>query len=254
VVIVDKDARANAVSMGHLLDITRADDDFYPLYLAGSYLGEHRTFNGLLMVELRQKRGLNYGDYTYVENFIQDGGTTFPLTNIARRQQHFEIWLRPVAPQTATFAIRGALFELDRLVREGIPAAGFQATREFLLHYVDLWAQDPSRRLGYAIDALVYGKDIASELKARLPTMTKVQVDRAIRKHLDPRRLSIAIVSDNAAALRAQLLSGKPTPMTYDTQDTPAEILEQDKAIERFPLPVTPSRVKIVSAGVLFEK
>ena len=42
--------------------------------------------------------------------------------------------------------------------------------------------------------------------------------------------------------------------MTYDTQDTPAEILEQDKAIERFPLPVTPSRVKIVSAGVLFEK
>ena len=254
VVIVDKDARANAVSMGHLLDITRADDDFYPLYLAGSYLGEHRTFNGLLMVELRQKRGLNYGDYTYVENFIQDGGTTFPLTNIARRQQHFEIWLRPVAPQTATFAIRGALFELDRLVREGIPAAGFQATREFLLHYVDLWAQDPSRRLGYAIDALVYGKDIASELKARLPTMTKVQVDRAIRKHLDPRRLSIAIVSDNAAALRAQLLSGKPTPMTYDTQDTPAEILEQDKSIERFPLPVTPSRVKIVSAGVLFEK
>jgi len=64
--------------MGHSLGITRADDDFYPLYLAGSYLGEHRTFNGLLMIELRQKRGLNYGDYAYVENFIQDGGTTFP--------------------------------------------------------------------------------------------------------------------------------------------------------------------------------
>ncbi len=48
VLIVEKDARANAVSMGHPLGITRADDDFYPLYLAGSYLGEHRTFNGLL--------------------------------------------------------------------------------------------------------------------------------------------------------------------------------------------------------------
>ncbi|HJX52714.1 MAG TPA: pitrilysin family protein [Polyangia bacterium] len=252
--IVEKDARANAVSMGHPLDITRADDDFYPLYLAGSYLGEHRTFNGVLMVELRQKRGLNYGDYAYVENFIQDGGTTFPLTNIARRQQHFEIWLRPVAPQATTFAIRAALFELDKLVHEGIPAAGLQATREFLLHYVDLWAQDPSRRLGFAMDALSYGKDVIAELKARLPKMTKVEVDRAIRKHLDPKRLTVAIVSDNAKALRAELLSGKSTPMAYDTKDTPAEVLERDKAIERYPLPVTPNRVKIVPAGVVFEK
>jgi len=254
VLIVEKDARANAVSIGHPLDITRVDDDFYSLFLAGSYLGEHRTFNGQLMVELRQKRGLNYGDYAYVENFIQDGGTTFPLTNITRRQQHFEIWLRPLAPKTTAFAIRGALFELDKLVREGIPAEGFQATREFLLHYVDLWAQDPSRRLGYAIDALIYGKDIIAELKARLPSMTKVQVDRAIRKHLDPRRLTIAIVSDNAKALRAELLSGKPTPITYDTQDTPAEVLAQDKSIAGFPLPITASRIKIVPAGVMFEK
>jgi zinc protease len=254
VLIVEKDARANAVSMGHPLDITRADDDFYPLYLAGSYLGEHRTFNGLLMVELRQKRGLNYGDYAYVENFIQDGGTTFPLTNITRRQQHFEIWLRPVAPQATAFAIRGALFELDKLVREGIPEAGLQATREFLLHYVDLWAQDPSRRLGFAMDAVSYGKDIIVELKARLPTMTKAQVDRAIRKHLDPKRLTVAIVSDDAKALRAELLSGKPTPMAYDTKDTPAQVLAQDKCIAVFPLGVTSSRIKIVPAGVLFEK
>ena len=254
VLIVEKDARANAVSMGHPLDVTRADEDFYPLYLASSYLGEHRTFNGVLMVELRQKRGLNYGDYAYVESFIQDGGTTFPLTNIARRSQQFEIWLRPVAPQATAFAIRGALFELAKLVREGIPAAGFQATREFLLNYVDLWAQDASRRLGYAIDALVYGKDIVAELKARLPTMTKVEVDRAIRRYLDPKRLTVAIVSENAKALRSQLLSGKPTPMTYDTKDTPADVLERDKSIERFPLPISASRIKIISAGVVFEK
>ena len=254
VLIVEKDARANAVSMGHPLGITRADDDFYPLYLAGSYLGEHRTFNGLLMIELRQKRGLNYGDYAYVENFIQDGGTTFPLTNIARRSQHFEVWLRPVAPQATVFAIRGALFELDKLVRDGIPAAGLQATREFLLHYLDLWAQDPSRRLGYAMDALIYGKDILAELKARLPSMTKVEVDRAIRRHLDPKRVTIAIVSDDAKTLRAQLLSGKPTPMTYDTKDTPAEVLERDKSSESFPLRLTPSRVKILPVGVMFEK
>src|SRR5262249_14914933 len=60
VLIVEKDARANAISLGHPLRLTRADDDFYALTVARSYLGEHRTFNGVLMNEMRQKRGLNY--------------------------------------------------------------------------------------------------------------------------------------------------------------------------------------------------
>ena len=133
--------------------MTRKDPDFYPLTVARSYLGEHRTFNGVLMNQLREVRGLNYGDYAYIENFIQDGWTTFPLPNIARRQQHFEIWLRPVPPHNGLFALRAALYETDKLIRDGIPQAGFEATKTFLMNYSNLWAQDVSRRLGYAIDA-----------------------------------------------------------------------------------------------------
>ena len=51
----------------------RATTTSIPLFVAASYLGEHRTFNGVLMLNMRQKRGLNYGDYAYVENFIQEG-------------------------------------------------------------------------------------------------------------------------------------------------------------------------------------
>ena len=74
--------------------MTRSDDDFYSLAVANSYLGEHRTFNGVLMNHLRGNRGLNYGDYAYIENFIQDGWSTFPLPNMHRRTQHFSIWIR----------------------------------------------------------------------------------------------------------------------------------------------------------------
>src|SRR5262249_54582064 len=172
VLIVEKDARANAISIGRPLGITRSDPDFYPLTVARSYLGEHRTFNGVLMIRLREIRGLNYGNYAYVENFIQDSWTTFPLPNITRRQQHFEIWLRPVPPHNALFALRGALFETDRLIRDGIPQAGFEATRKFLANYSNLWAQDATRRLGFAIDAVITGKDVVKELQARLPKMT----------------------------------------------------------------------------------
>ena len=164
--------------------MTRKDPDFYPLTVARSYLGEHRTFNGVLMNHLREMRGLNYGDYAYVENFIQDGWTTFPLPNIPRRQQHFEIWLRPVPPHNSLFALRAALYETDKLIRDGIPQAGFEATRTFLANYSNLWAQDASRRLGFAIDAVITGKDVVKELQARLPKMKKADVDRAVRKHL----------------------------------------------------------------------
>lgn len=252
--VVEKEAEANAISLGHPLAITRADPDFYPLTVARSYLGEHRTFNGVLMINMRQKRGLNYGDYAYVENFVQDGGSTFPLPNVPRRQQHFEIWIRPVQPQNTGFAIRQAIFETDKLIREGIPEAAFEETRRFLLNYADLWVQDISRRLGYAIDAVVYGKDLIAELKARLPKMTKADVDRAVRKHLRTDRLAVAVVARGAAALRDQLTAGAPTPIVYDTKDTAPEVMAEDEIIARFPLPLAASRATIVPVDDMFRR
>jgi zinc protease len=253
--IVEKDARANAISMGHTIDITRKDADFYPLTVARSYLGEHRTFNGILMNHLRGLRGLNYGDYAYIENFIQDGWSTFPLPNIPRRQQHFELWLRPVPPQNSLFALRDALYETDKLLREGIPEAGFEATKKFLAGYATLWAQDVSRRLGFAIDAVVTGKDLVAELQARLPKMKKADVDKAIKKHLTIEGLTIAIVAGTGTGqgLADKLTGNVPTPITYDTAGTPPEVLTEDKTIETFPVAIPKDAVKIVPVEQLFE-
>jgi zinc protease len=252
--VVEKDARAHAVSIGHTIDVTRKDPDFYPLTVARSYLGEHRTFNGVLMMHLREQRGLNYGDYAYIENFIQDGWSTFPVPNIPRRQQHFEIWLRPVPPQNSLFALRAALYETDKLIREGIPEKGFQATKTFLANYSNLWSQDVSRRLGYAIDGVVTGKDLVKELQARLPKMKKADVDRAVRKHLTLSGLSIAIVADKGQAVADTLLAGGPTPIIYDTAGTPPEIVAEDDIIKRFPIAVDKADVRVVPVEQMFEK
>lgn len=254
VLLVEKDARANAISIGAPIAVTRADDDFYPLWVANSYLGEHRTFNGVLMNQLRGVRGLNYGDYSYIENFIQDGGSTFPVPNIPRRQQLFSIWIRPVPPQNTWFAIRAALHHLRRLETEGIPARDFDETREFLKTYARLWRQNASRRLGYAIDARFYGKDLPAELEKRLASMTKEDVDAAVRKYLPREALDIAVVTANAAKFKEEILSHQPTPMHYDTAGTPANVLEEDKTIEKLPLPLEAGDIRVVPASEMFEK
>jgi zinc protease len=253
ITIVEKPADATAMSIGFPLDVTRREDDFYALAVANSYLGEHRTFNGKLMVDLRGKRGLNYGDYSYIEDFIQEGGSTFPTPNNARRQAYFSIWIRPVPADKAIFALRAALWELDRLVEKGLSPQDFEATRAFLLNYSKLWVQTLSRRLGYAIDGEFYGrKDLVAELAERLPKLTVHQVNAAVRKYLKTEGMKVAIVARDAAVLRELLTSAKPTPLTYDTQGTPEDILSEDKQIAIFPLKDV--SVKIVPVEQMFQK
>jgi zinc protease len=254
ITIVSKDCIATAISIGFPLGLTRADDDFYALAVANSALGEHRTFNGRLMQNMRGKRGLNYGDYSYIENFIQHGGSTFPIPNVPRRQQHFSIWIRPVPHDKAVFALRQAVRELDRMVEKGLSEEDFESTRNFLLNYSKLWVQTASRRLGYEMDGAFYGRaSLVTELDRRLPKLTCAEVNAAVRRHLQSRNLAVAMVTRDAESLRQAILSGEPSPLVYDTQGTPQEILDEDKLIEKYPLRVNRDRIRIVPVERMFE-
>ena len=255
VTLVEKPAPATAISIGFPIGVTRADKDFYALLVANSYFGEHRTFNGRLTNRMRGDRALNYGDYSYIENFIEAGGTTFPLTNIPRRQQFFSIWIRPVLPVNALFALRQATRELKMLVDRGLSAQDFEATRKFLLNYSRLWAQDQGRRLGYQMDSEFYDtRFFIDRIQEELPRLKLEDVNAAVKRHLQAANLAVAIVTENAAALKETLLSGKPTPITYQTPTTSEALLKEDKEIESFRLPLNRERLLIVKAQELFEK
>ena len=255
VVAIQKPCIATAVSAGFPTLVTRRDEDWYALLVANSYLGEHRTFNGVLMNELRGRRGLNYGDYSYIENFIQEGDSTFPVPNIPRRQQYFSFWLRPIPHRNALFGLKAALYHLDRLVREGISEESFQQTRSFLMTYSRLWAQSLDQRLGYLQDSKFYGiPDYLAEVQKRLPSLTRDQVNQAIRKHLQSKNLVVALVSEEASEALDTLVAGNSTPIHYDGPGTPPEILEEDKAIERFPVSVNRDRSRVLTPDQLFER
>ena len=250
--LVEKDAIATAISIGFPIEITRADDDFYPLMVANSYFGEHRTFNGRLMNQMRGLRGLNYGDYSYIENFVQDGASTFPLPNTPRRQQFFSIWIRPVPHHNAAFALRQAVRELALLVENGLSQDDFEATREYLVNYSKLYVQTTSRRLGYAMDSRFFGTGFfVDEIRTRLASLTVDEVNAAIRRHLQADNLAVAIVTRDAEAFRDELLSGEPSAVTYNT-DVGEAILAEDEEIKPYPLAINADRVRVVPVEEMF--
>ena len=81
-----------------------------------------------------------------------------PDPNLARQQQIFQIWIRPVEPPTAHFALRLALLR-TRQVRQGRACRqeAFERTRMFLTKYVNLLTKTKRAELGYAIDSRYYG-------------------------------------------------------------------------------------------------
>jgi len=258
VMVVQKPARAYAVSMGFPINVTRKDRDYYALMVANSYFGEHRTFNGVLMNKLRGDRGFNYGDYSYIEKFTggTGSGNAFPNVNTPLRQQYFSIWLRPIPPGSTHFAIRNALYELKKLVDKGMSAEDFEATRKFVTNYSKLWASTASRRLGYVMDSEFYGTPyFIDRIEQELKTLTVGEVNAAIKKYLTAENVKIAVVVDAGKGNEffEAMANNTPTPMTYDSPK-PQNIMDEDKIIESFPLKVNRAKSKVVDSKDLFEK
>jgi zinc protease len=251
--LIEKDTRSVAWSLGFPIDLKRGDLDFAALLVAQSWLGQHRDSGGRLYNRMRELRGLNYGDYAYIEYFPNGMFQFEPDPNIARHQQVFQIWIRPVEQPNAVFALRLAMFELDKLVQGGISQADFEKTRSFLSKYVNILTKTKSAELGYAIDSAYYGMPAYNEyLKASLAKLTVADVNRAVKKYLHSDRLQIAGVAKDAAAIKAALTGAAPTPMHYNSPK-PQDILDEDKVVESWPIGLKPEDVKIVAVSTLFE-
>jgi zinc protease len=253
VTLVDKQTRSVAFSIGHPISVRRGDPDFPALLVAQSYFGFHRNSGGRLFQRIREVRGLNYGDYAYIEYFPRGMYQFEPDPNLARHQQIFQMWIRPVEPPTAHFALRLAMFELDRLIKEGVPKDAFERTRNFLSKNVNLLLKTKSAELGYLIDSKYYGiPEYDKYLKAALAKLTLDDVNRAIRKHLRTDNLHIVAVGEKMESFKAKLISGEPSSMKYNAPK-PDEIVKEDKILETWKLPVTAENVKIIPVASVFE-
>jgi len=251
--IVQRETRSTAVSLGFPINVTRADKDWPALAVLASYFGQHRSSNSYLYQRLREARGLNYGDYAYVEYFPRGMFQFTPDANLGRQQQIFQIWIRPVEPQNGHFVLRAALYEYEKLVREGMSQQAFDSTREFLSKYVNVLTATQDAQLGYALDSRYYHiADFPTYMREQLAKLTLDDVNRAIRQYLKSDAVRIAIVTKDAAGLRDAILSNKISPITYNAPK-PKETTDEDKTIEAYKLNVRLANVMIVPEAKVFE-
>lgn len=250
---VEKPASSVAISLGFPLDVRRGHEDYPALLVAASALGQHRMSSGRLFQSLRQHRGLNYGDYAYIEYFPAPMFTLEPEPNHARQRQIFELWVRPVAPDHAHFAARLALHEMEKLAEDGLAEEEFEAARSFLLRHWVLLEEARSAQLGHEIDGLFYGTGLQSAyLKERLPELTPADVRLAVRRHLRPHAVAFAFAGPDMDALRKAILDNLPSPVQYNSA-RPEWLLREDEAVAARRIGAQAGETRVVPVEEMFE-
>jgi zinc protease len=250
--IVEKQTTGTGVHIGFPIGVTRSHPDWVALWLVRSYFGEHRSDNSYLYQRLRETRGLNYGDYAYIEYFPRGSRLFQPPPNLARESQIFQMWLRPVEPRNGPFALKAALYELQKLVANGMSEEAFTATRDYLRNYVSLLVQTQDRRLGYALDSRYYGIPAFPDyVREKLASLTLADVNRVIEEHLHADRLQIVVVTQDAAAFREGALAAECAPPVYATPPA-ADVLAEDRLICATRVGVAPEDVEVVPVDEVF--
>jgi zinc protease len=254
--VVQKAAGSTAISLGFALPtLDRAHPDYPAMKLAETWFGEHRNLIGHLFHSMREVRGLNYGDYAYVEHFVQSGYSTLEQLNIPRRTQYFSMWIRPVQHANKTFALRMAAWELRNFAARGIPDDdSFRRVQSFVSGYWRSKEQEPMRRLGYAIDQQITGMPFDRDgLRERVAKLTRADVNAAIARHLQSADINYVVVTDDGSALVDAVVGDKPSPPSYAVPMTPA-VAKEDEQIAVFDLGLDRDDVVVVPSSALFER
>jgi zinc protease len=252
--ILEKETRAVAISLGFPIEVTRSHPDFVALSVVRSWLGEHRLSSGRLYQRIREERGMNYGDYAYLEAFPRGMFQFFPDPNVARRRQLFEIWIRPVVPANAHMSLRIALYELQKLIKDGLTKEQFEESRDYLMKNVYVMTARQDQQLGYALDSKWYGiPEFTEYMRAGLSKLTADQVNAAIRRHLNAENMSIVIIAKDAQGLKQTLLADAFSPIKYDGAKDKA-LLAEDRVIGAMKLGIQASHVTVTPIADVFAK
>jgi zinc protease len=198
-VIEEPNAPAASIHLGFPIDVNRTSPDYWPLYIANVWLGTHRDSFGQLYSKIREERGYNYGDYSYIEYWSGRPNSQFQIFNQPREQQYFSIWVRPVKHEHAVHMMKAVTYELEQMIRNGLTAEQVQeAKNKARVLYLNLGETVP-RLVGARVDDAFYGVQ-GGFLDSYIESINRVtpeQINDAIRRNLSTANLKYVVVTSS---------------------------------------------------------
>ncbi|HEX8253028.1 MAG TPA: pitrilysin family protein [Thermoanaerobaculia bacterium] len=197
-VVEEPNAPAASVHLAFPFAVNRSHPDYWPLYIANVWLGTHRDAFGRLYQQIREERGYNYGDYSYIEYWGGRPNNLFQIFNQPREQQYFSIWVRPVKHEHAVHMMKATTYELEQMIRNGLTAEEVsEAKNKARVLYLNLGETVP-RLIGARVDDAFYGLTNSGFLESYIQALDRVtpqQVNEAVRRHLSTDNIKYVVVT-----------------------------------------------------------
>ena len=186
---VETPDKANAVFIaGMPLAVGDSHAD-YPALVLGNYMLGGGFLNSRLAVRIRQKEGLSYGVRAYLEARAKDQHGSFTTWAIA-------------APQNIEKVESAFREEVERALKDGFTADEIAAAKSGYLQSRQVSRSQDSRLAGTMASRLFEGRTLAwdEEFEKRIESLSGEQIVSALRRHLDPAKMTIVKAGDFAAA------------------------------------------------------
>jgi zinc protease len=184
--------KANAFFVAGFNLQLRDDHPDYPALLLGNYMLGGGFLNSRLATRLRQKEGFSYGTGSSVFVSALDQYGRFTATAI-------------YAPQNAEKLEAAFKEEIARMLKDGFTAEEVEAARTGYLQARQVSRAQDNELAGRINSYLFLNRTLQwdAELDAKLRALTPEQINAAMRRHIDPSRITIVKSGDfakNAAA------------------------------------------------------
>lgn len=162
--------------------IQRDDPDFFAAYVLNETLGGGR-FSARLMRELREKRGLTYGAYSYIANRDRADLIMGRLATANPR----------VGEATAIIREEWARAARDGITQEELDAVKTYLTGSYPLRFD---GNAPIARILVGMQMMGYGPDYINTRNAKVEAVTLADVKRVAERLLDPEHLQFVVVGE----------------------------------------------------------
>jgi len=184
--------KANAVFVTGMNLSLRDDDPDYPALVLGSYIFGS-GMNSRLFRRIRQKEGLSYGVGSFISASSLDKAGSFMANAI-------------YAPQNALKLEAAFKQEIERLLKDGVDADEVKIAKTGWLQSRQVTRAQDSSLSGMLSNYLFLNRTLAwdTDLEKKVGDLTPEQISAALRKFLDPAKLSSVKAGDFAKITAAK--------------------------------------------------